>query len=234
MKIAIMQPYLFPYLGYFQLISAVDKFVIFDDVNYIKQGWINRNRLLNGCADQMFTVPIAKASSFTLIRDTQIDWSRYDAWRIKFLKTLEYQYSRAPFFADTFTLVSGILQSPGATIGDLARDSIDRCCEHLAIDSDIVPTSSVYGNSSLKSAVRIRDICGRSGADIYVNLPGGRGLYEREDFARDGLELRFLRTRIRDYVQFECDFVPGLSIIDVMMFNAPETVRQFASEFDLD
>ena len=168
-----MQPYLFPYIGYFQLVSAADKFVIYDDVNYIKQGWINRNRVLNGCSDQMFSVPLDKASSFKLISETQISPDRYDDWRIKFLRTLQSQYSKAPQFEGTFGLVSDILQEPGDSISDLARTSIVRCCEYLSIDTPVVRTSAEYGNDSLKAAARIKDICRQEGAYVYVNPPGG-------------------------------------------------------------
>lgn len=225
MKLAVMQPYFFPYLGYFQLLHAVDKFVSFDDVNFIKKGWINRNYILLRCQPHRITVPLSQASQFKSIAATRV--AAAGLWQANILKTLQQAYARAPFFKPVYALVEDVIKAPSGSLADLALDSIRAVMEYLSLPAKIHPSSSGYGNRSLKGPARILDICRQENATAYYNLPGGEALYERAAFAAAGIELHFIQPGEPRYRQFDCSFVPHLSILDVLMFNAPEKVREF-------
>jgi hypothetical protein len=229
-----MQPYLFPYIGYFQLIRAVDRFIVYDDVTFIKQGWINRNRVLINGAPAFFGVPIKNASSFTLIRDTQIDDDpQHMRWIEKLLKTCDNAYRRAPEFKRVFPLVEQVLSCQTTKVVDLALASVKAVAAFLEIQTSFVESSTVYGNAHLKAEERVLAICGAEGASEYVNLPGGRELYSAAQFASHGVKLSFLQPHAIEYRQFGGHFVASLSIIDVLMFNPVDRVRGFLGAYDL-
>ena len=231
MKTAIMQPYLFPYIGYFQLINAVDKFIIYDDVTFIKQGWINRNRILGNGRAMMFTVPIRSLSSYTLIKDTEI--IEYQKWKKKFLKTLHQYYSKARYFKNTMALIRGILEPEETHIGKLVSLSIKEVCCWAGIETEILESSTIYKNTHLKGQKRILDICVLEGAKQYINTIHGRALYSKEVFKKKWIQLNILKTNAIEYKQFENQFVPDLSIIDVFMFNSMESIKEFLNEYEL-
>jgi hypothetical protein len=226
--LAIMQPYLFPYLGYFQLLAAVDRFVVYDDVTFIKQGWINRNRMLINGEAAFFTVPLAHSSSRVAIRDTRIsDAPQHRNWPEKLMRSFDSAYGRAPEFARTRPVVEGVLARATSRIADLALDSIKSVADRLDIRTAIVGTSSAYGNAHLHGEDRVLAICKAEKASRYINLSGGRALYSRDRFQAEGIELRFIEPRSIEYPQFGGAFVPWLSMVDVLMFNPVERVREF-------
>ena len=228
MTLGIMQPYLFPYIGYFQLLAAVDRFVIYDDVTFIKQGWINRNRMLINGEATFFTVPLAHKSSAVAICETEISTApEHRRWVEKTLKSFDNAYRRAPEFATTYPLLERVFGKATARISELAVDSIRAVAELLDIPTPIVETSSVYSNGHLHGEDRVIAICKAEGADRYVNASGGRELYAHGRFAAEGIDLRFLTPRPIEYPQFGDTFVPWLSIIDVMMFNPVARVREY-------
>ena len=223
-----MQPYLFPYIGYFQLMHAADRFVVYDDVAYIKQGWINRNRMLLDGEAAFFNVPVKHASSFTTIRDTLVDDSVQNRrWAEKLLKTFDQAYRRAPEFARVFPLIEAVLGRPTSRVADLAVASLKAVAGYLDIRTAWVDSSTVYGNAHLKGEERVLAICRVEGATEYVNAAGGRNLYASDRFEAAGVRLRFAQPRPIAYRQFTAPFVPWLSIVDVLMFNRPEKVRQY-------
>jgi hypothetical protein len=225
MKIAIMQPYFFPYLGYFQLLHAVDCFVVYDDVAFIKQGWVNRNRILINGQPSYVTVPLKQASSFRVIRDIEIDDSPQNRqWPARFLKSVDNAYRRAPQFERVFPLIESVFGAGATKVGELARASVRAVAAHLGLDTEWVETSTRYGNSELAGQERVLAICRAEHATEYVNAAGGAELYSREAFARAGITLRFLASSPHEYRQFGAPFVPWLSIIDVLMFNTPDEV----------
>ncbi|HLL13124.1 MAG TPA: WbqC family protein [Rubrivivax sp.] len=223
MKLALMQPYLFPYIGYFQLVAAVDRFVFYDDVNYIKNGWINRNRIANHGTARYFTVPLSDASPFQAINTVRTQPPA--TWRRTLLESLRHQYRRAPHYAAVAALVEDVFGSDSDAIADIARGSVVRCADYIGLATDFVPTSAHYGNHELKASQRVLDICRREAADEYWNLPGGRVLYDSAEFAEHGIALHFVDPIPFSYAQGSHDFVPGLSIIDVLMHNPPSAVR---------
>jgi len=226
MRLAIMQPYFFPYVGYFQLIAAVDRFVVYDDVAFIKNGWINRNRILTSNGPEYFTVPLSEASSFKSIRETRCVAPR--SWREKMLRTLEQAYARAPERAVGMALVCRVLEVAEAeSIRDLAVASVRAVCEFAQLGTAFRDSSASYGNEGLHAMERVLDICRLEGATTYVNVPGGRALYDSASFAARKLELRFLEPSLVPYPQRRAKvFEPGLSVIDLIMNVTQRDVAQ--------
>lgn len=233
MKIAIMQPYFFPYIGYFQLINAVNKFVIYDDVNYIKSGWINRNKILINGKPSLFTLPLSKISSFKLINELKIDRNNYELWKTKFLKKISQAYANALYLNPTFKLINNMLNIKDDHISTINTKSIITISNYLGINTYFVPSSTVYKNSYLKGYDRIIDICKKEKASQYVNPIGGKNLYQKENFAQNNIKLNFLNSKKIVYNQYKNDFLPNLSIIDVMMFNSKDTISVFLNEYEL-
>jgi hypothetical protein len=219
--LGIMQPYLFPYIGYFQLINAVDKFILYDDVNFITRGWINRNKILIDGKAYLFTIPLSGASQNKLINE--INLVEDGKWKLKFFKTIEINYKKAPFFETVSPLIHEIIESPFQKIAELIVYSLKLINEYLGIKTLIV-SSSVYKNIQLKGQTRILDICRRENADKYINLIGGMELYSQEAFKENNIELSFIKPLSFQYNQFNMEFVPWLSIIDILMFNSVVTI----------
>lgn len=233
MTIGIMQPYLFPYLGYFQNIAAVDQFVLYNDVNFIRQGWINRNRILVDNREFLFTVPLEEISSFKLICDSKVNQALYPTWKLKFLRTLQMSYSKAPNFEEVFPIVESVLEDDGQTIDKLAGKSISSVCEYLSIGTTLVDSKNRFGNEQLSAEARVIDICQKLDARKYVNAIGGQELYSKKEFSAKGIDLNFIKMRPVEYEQFSKQFIPGLSIIDVLMFNDVNTVQGMLRQYDL-
>jgi hypothetical protein len=231
MKIAIMQPYLFPYIGYFQLINAADKFVILDDVNFINRGWINRNRILVQDKAHLFTVPLREVSQNKLIKDLQI--SEQNNWKAKFTKTIEMNYRKAPFFDDIYNVLKDIIDSNKTLLNSFILYSILKINDYLGIKTPIVDTSSIYENQSLKGEERIIDICLKEKAKIYINPIGGKDIYSKDKFLSKGISLHFLKPEFVTYKQFDNEFVPWLSIVDVLMFNSRAKVKNMLNDYTL-
>jgi len=226
MRLAIMQPYFFPYLGYFQLIASVDRFVVYDDVAFIKNGWINRNRILAASGVEYFTVPLSGASSFRSIRDTCS--APPGGWREKMLRTLTQVYARAPEREAGLAIVHRVLQAAdGGSVRDLAVSSMREICAYADLPASWQESSSAYGNAELTGVRRVIDICHREKATTYVNLPGGRSLYDPAVFAGNGLALGFLIPAVEPYQQSRAkEFIPGLSVLDLVMSVPRDEVRR--------
>lgn len=231
MKLAIMQPYFLPYIGYFQLMAAVDKFVVLDDVNYINRGWVNRNRLLLNGVAHTFTVPLRGASQNRLICEIELDDAQ--GWREKLLRTLRQAYRRAPCYVQASALLESIINYPSVRLDELLLNSIREVACYLSLEVEIVASSRIYLNTHLKGQERILDICREEQASIYINPIGGVDLYDRANFLEQGTQLYFLRSRPISYSQGKGEHVPWLSILDVLMFNEPSAVRRLLTEKDL-
>lgn len=229
-KIAIMQPYFFPYLGYWQLISAVDTFVLYDDVNYIKGGWINRNNILINAAPYMITLPLLKSSSFSLINEIYVT----DNKRIKdkLIRTIENVYSKAPYYDCIIKNIKEILYFDGI-ISELIMQSILWIKEYLSIDTKIIKSSDLKKNNDLKGQDKVISIVKLLQGAQYINAIGGMELYDRKTFEENGIDLKFIKMNDIRYKQFDNEFVPNLSIIDVMMFNSPEKIREMLDDYQL-
>lgn len=229
MKIAVMQPYFFPYIGYFQLISAVDKFVFYDDVNFIKNGWINRNRIIVNNETVYLTVQLRGASPNKKINEVQFTDNRK-----KLLKTVHMAYRRAPFYNDVFPLIEQCMNFETNKINELAMFSILKVMEFLSLKTKLEISSVKYAKySSLSRVDRLKMICNSNGANEYINSVGGESLYQKNDFEKSNIKLYFLHPIITEYSQFSKSFFPNLSIIDVLMFNSAESVLKMLSKYEL-
>jgi len=226
--VGIMQPYLFPYLGYWQLMGAVDQYVIYDDVQFIKGGWINRNNILIGGNKTLFTIALKDASPNKLINEIEV----HDNCE-KFLKTLAMAYSRAPYKDEVMRLLTDICNYPDRNLGRFIGNSIMKIAEYLQFDTQFVYSSDLQKDVTLRAQDKVIAIIKELGGERYLNAIGGQSLYSREDFAANGLELKFVKSTLLPYRQLGGEFVPGLSIIDVMMFNSGEELQALLKSYEL-
>lgn len=227
-NVAIMQPYVFPYIGYFHLIEASSMFIFYDDVNYIKRGWINRNRILYNGGAHLFTIPVSKASQNKLICETSPAIDK--RWKDKFYKQITHTYRKAPFFTNVFELISSLFEKHFANIADLAIESIVSVYEYLSISVNYTRSSICSPHTKgLCKADRLIQITKELGYRRYLNAQGGMSLYERDYFLSQGVILSFLKSKPISYGQYSKDFIPWLSIIDVLMFNDKERTLDFLS-----
>ncbi|MGA4494154.1 WbqC family protein [Vreelandella venusta] len=228
MKLGVMQPYLFPYIGYFQLIYAADLFLIYDDVAYIKQGHINRNCILSPNGAARFTIPVPGASSNKLI--SELAFSEDTA---KVLRTIEQSYSKAPHFEEVFPMIRGALELDDRSIASVCQKSFEDIFSYLGLEKQFKKTSELDYDRSATARDRLMALCQQFGADCYINAPGGRKLYAKQDFAEKGVDLKFVDSLPVEYSQGNAEFVPNLSIIDVLMHCSPEEVWRLLGCYEL-
>lgn len=226
-----MQPYLFPYIGYFQLINAVDKFIFLDDVNYIKKGWINRNKILLSGQEYLFTIPIEKMSQNKKINEIKISHSTN--WQTKFLTSLMHAYKNAPFYKEVIPLIEFLLKKKHDNLSTMIIESVGIINAYLNINTIIEETSSKYNTSNLKAQSKIIEICQQEKAKIYLNPIGGIELYQQQVFLENDIQLKFLKPNAIEYKQYNKAFISGLSIIDVLMFNSSESISSMLNQFTL-
>ncbi|HRL93830.1 MAG TPA: WbqC family protein [Pseudomonas sp.] len=228
MRGAIMQPYFFPYIGYYQLAYAVQKFVFLDDVAFIKQGYINRNSILLGGRSHEFSLPVAKASSFRAIND-----HRYIKEYSKFFKMLEQNYRKAPYFNAAMQLVESVMNEEEDNVSVKNAHSIKAVFSYLDIDRDFLFSSELPRREGLKGQGRILDLCDRLELTEYINSIGGQALYSKDDFSAVGVELHFLKSQPRPYMQGSNEFIPNLSMIDVLMYCDKDSIRDQLASYAL-
>lgn len=230
MKIGIMQPYFFPYIGYWQLINCVDNYVIYDDVNYIKGGWINRNNIALNGNKHLITLPLVNSSSFKPI--CEIEVTKDEIAKNKILKTIENAYRNAPYFNEVMPMIASII-AENSTISYLNYCAIKTIADYLNIDTKLILSSDMDKNSMLKGEEKVIDICKRLGATKYINAIGGVELYNKERFRQDDLTLQFLRTKDICYRQLSQEFIPNLSIIDIMMCCSVDKIQDLLNGYEL-
>lgn len=232
MKVGVMQPYFVPYIGYWQLINVVDKYVIYDDVNFIKRGWINRNQILINGTPCFFNIPMLGMSQNKLINQIEVnhDKNMLD----KNIRTIQENYRRAPFYNEVYPMIEKILNCKEKNIAGYIINSLYLICDYLDIKTELIVSSTMKKDNTLKGQSKILDICQRLGATEYYNAIGGKELYSREEFTNKGIQLYFLKSKELTYEQFGADFVRNLSVIDVLMFNSCDKVKQYLNDFDLE
>lgn len=226
MKLAIMQPYLFPYLGYFQLIRAVDSFVVYDDVNYIKGGWINRNYILAKGVKQLITLPLQGASPNKLINQVEV------GGRHKILESIRHSYAKAPHFDTVYPILEDILSNKEKNLAKFLDHQLRRICEYLGLSPQWHISSRLIKDNELRGQDKVLSICKLLNASHYVNVPGGRTLYDRNSFNARGLQLSFIQPNAIRYHQLGSGFTSNLSIVDVMMFNDTEECSKLLKAYD--
>jgi hypothetical protein len=225
MRLAIMQPYFLPYIGYFQLMSAVDKLVLLDDVNFINRGWINRNRIALNGEPHWLTLPLKKASQNRLINEIEI--LDEPLWKKKMMRTVEASYRSAPFANQVLPLFANMLEDARGSLSAFLFRHLQKIADYVGLDSRIEATSAIYPKEARAGQDRILDICQREGATDYVNLPGGRELYDTEFFAGSGIQLLFLEPNLQSLnLRHGGDEGPAFSILDLLMLNPPASIRE--------
>lgn len=223
-----MQPYFMPYIGYFQTMAAVDTYVVYDDVQYIKGGWVSHNYLLIGGKKQMFTIQLKGASPNKLFNEVEIG----DNFK-KLTHMLQLNYCKAPFFAEVMPVLQEIFNCEDRNLARFLWNSYRKLFEYLEIDTNIILSSTIEKDNSLRGKDKVLTICKVLGADTYLNAIGGRELYDKAEFAANGVDLHFVKTDDIRYQQFGPDFEPGLSIIDVLMFNGKEGTKELLKKYTL-
>ncbi|MEL7146192.1 MAG: WbqC family protein [Bacteroidota bacterium] len=246
MKIGIMQPYFFPYIGYFQLISSVDKFLIYEHISFRKRSWITRNRILNkGNGDTEFiTVPVKSASSFKKISEITIDEEK--AWRKKILNSVYSNYNRAWHFDEVFPFFEHLFYMEAHNLHEFNALTTKKICDLLEISTTItyehedcltleesLPHMAEENGLEVKTQ-RIIELCKKEKADTYVNPPGGRELYDKQQFATHDVYLKFLVGDAVEYKQFNFEHEPYLSMIDVLMHNGITKTKEFVNSYHID
>lgn len=230
MKLGIMQPYFFPYLGYWQLLNAVDKYVLYDNIQYTKKGWFNRNRFLQNGKDVLFTIPLKKDSDYLNVINREIS-ENFD--KKKLLSQFQNAYSKAPYLKDTMQIIESIINYNEDNLFYYLYNSILIVKNYLNISTPIIISSSIDCNHQLKGQNKVLEICKSMKTNIYINAIGGQDLYEKDVFKQEGIELKFLKMNEIKYKQFSNEFIPNLSIIDVMMFNSPEKIKEMLDDYEL-
>lgn len=237
MKLGIMQPYLFPYIGYFQLMNYVDKWIVFNDIQFIDKGWINRNRILHPDINkqwQYLTIPLAGKKQFDKITDISLKPS--EEWRETILGKLSIYKKKAPFFHRTSEFVADCLMSTESNLSNFVSDVLIKTATHLSIQTPIyIQTQMDLDLLEITHpgewALRISE---KMGADEYINPHSGYEIFEEKDFEKSGIKLNFIKPRLTPYIQRRTGFVAGLSIIDVMMWNSEEEIHEMLmNDFDI-
>lgn len=231
MKTAIMQPYFLPYIGYFQLIDSVDIFVIYDNIQYTKKGWINRNRLLINGQDQYFTLPIKKDSDYLNVNERLLS-DEFEKEKVKLINKIKGAYSKAPYFKEVFPLVEEIINYKEENLFEYIYHSIKKMSICLGINTEFIKSSELSINiETYKGKEKVVNICKSLEATHYINPSGGIDLYDVNYFFENGIELSFIKSDYIEYKQFDNVFVPWLSIMDVIMFNDKQIIKEYLSKY---
>lgn len=225
-----MQPYFFPYIGYWQLIVAVDVFVIYDNIQYTKKGWFNRNRFLQNGKDAMFSIPLKKDSDYLNVDERFIS-PEFD--KRKLIAQFRNAYAKAPYLKEAMPLIEKIINFDEENLFKYIYNSVTKICNYLDIDTKIIISSTLDINKELKAEEKVLALCKSTGASTYINAIGGIELYDKGEFKSKGIELNFIKSKPIEYKQLNNEFVPWLSIVDVLMFNSKDEVRKMIEEYEL-
>lgn len=232
-SIGIMQPYFLPYLGYFALIKHTDSWVVFDTVQYIDKGWMNRNRILSQSKEGIvyITVPVKKKSRDMLIKDTCIDDTQ--KWRQKIKGQITFYKKKAPYYYKVNNLINEILSFDTNKLSELNVYALEKICNYLDIDFKYTVFShDTMGIDEVSSPDEwALEITKSMGANTYINPPGGKSFFDNEKYKKEKIDLKFLTLNLKEYNTFSDTFIPGLSIIDVMMFNHPEEITELLNDY---
>ena len=227
-----MQPYFFPYIGYFQLINSVDEFILYDNIEYTKKGWINRNRILCEGKERLITLPLKKNSDYLKVVERELS----ESWvkdKNKMLNVIKSSYNKSPYFSETSDLIFQCLNNSENNLFKFIYNSIISINGYLDIKTRIIVSSSINVDHTLKSQDKVLSLCKAQNADVYINSIGGVELYDKGIFKQNGIELKFIKSNPIQYKQFNNEFVPWLSIIDVLMFNSKDEIKKYINNYKL-
>ena len=232
MTLAIMQPYLFPYIGYWQLINAVDTFVVYDNIQFSKSGWFHRNNILLNGNKTLFSIPLKKDSDYLDVRDRFVS-DQAQKQINKILAQIENSYRKAPYFNDIFPLIKNIFLYDEKNMFKYIYNSIIQICEYLDMETEIVISSTIDIDDNLKSQEKVITLNKALDSTQYINPIGGIELYEINAFQKENIQLNFLESEVPEYKQFNDEFTPYLSVIDILMFNSKEDVKSMLKKYKL-
>lgn len=229
MRLAIMQPYYFPYLGYFQLMAAVDLFVILDDVQFIKSGWIHRNHILLDATTKPIQMPVEHMSQHRLINEHErvLDAKQQHAQ----LRLIRHAYQHAPYFQDVMPMIERIMIDEERNVALHLGRLLTEIRDYIGCETELVYSSTLHNDKRLKREQLVLSICHHLGATHYVNAINGQTLYDKARFEAEGIRLDFIQMDPIEYPQFETPFTPNLSMIDVLMFNSKSEVRELLAAY---
>ncbi|KKG09284.1 WbqC family protein [Methanosarcina sp. 2.H.A.1B.4] len=233
MKIGIMQPYFLPYIGYWQLLNTVDKFVVYDNIQFTTKSWIRRNRILQNAKDTLFTIPLKSDSDYLDIRERFISDQYFDKDAGKLIRKIKDTYRKAPYFNEAMPIIEKCFIYQEKNLFTFIFNSIQKISEYLGITTEIIVSSQIEMDHSLKSQERVIEIGRNLSATIYINPIGGLELYDSKSFESNGIDLKFIKSKNCEYKQFDNEFVPNLSIIDVMMFNSNDEIKKMLNMYEL-
>lgn len=225
-----MQPYFFPYLGYFQLMNLVDTYVVYDDVCYIKGGYVNRNWLLANGKKQQINLVLSGASPNLLFKEIEV--SSASLWRKKLLTTIHNAYIKAPYFEQVLPIIKEVINNPEPALSLYLLHSFEVIAEYLSINTKFVLSSSIPKDNMLKGQDKVLAMCKELKCSTYINAIGGQSLYSNNDFLKNNIKLDFIKMGDIKYKQFNNEFIPFLSIIDVLMFNSKEQVKGMLKQYE--
>ena len=233
MKLGMMQPYFYPYIGYWQLMSCVDEYIIYDDVNYIKGGWINRNRIKINDEPAYFGISVKKASQNRKINEHEIFMPDSDKERL--LMKVRMAYAKAPYFKDVYELFENTVYCERTNLAEYLKYLNIKTAEYMGITTKIYSATELGFDHTTRAQARIIDICRLRGASEYINAIGGKELYDKQLFGENGIKLSFLKmdTGII-YPQGKGRFIPSLSILDVLMFNSKEETQALLNRYSIE
>lgn len=226
-----MQPYFLPYIGYWQLLGAVDAFVVYDNIKYTKKGWINRNRFLLNGKEALFSLPLRKDSDFLDVNQRNLaeSFNREDL-----INRFREAYRKAPEYSAFMPVLEDIIRCPSSNLFDYIRYSIETVCSYLELKTPVIVSSSIDCDHSLKSTERVQAICKALGADTYINPIGGSFLYSKTDFEAKGIKLMFLQSEIAEYREGGLEVYPWLSIVNTLMsVNRDSYIQRILNKYEL-
>lgn len=254
MKLAIMQPYFFPYLGYFQAIAAVDKYILYENLNYITEGWMSRNRILVKNQNEIYIKANVQSKSSNK-KISEIELVQNDFWKKKLIKSIDLNYRGSEFFDEIFPIVCKLILTEQKFLYEYNAQIIKEICLYLNISTQIVSNNVNYEmmerelnkidckdystfnylskTKPIKKVARVIEMCRIENADVFINAIGGKELYDKNEFKEYGIELFFIETKSYYYKQFSESFFPHLSIIDVLMHNGKEGTKKLLTNYNL-
>ncbi|MDB3905670.1 WbqC family protein [Crocinitomicaceae bacterium] len=235
MKIAIMQPYFLPYVGYFSLVKASDLWIVFDSVQFIRHGWIERNRILNPNGEwQYIKVPLIKKKRGTKINDMEIRTT--EKWKSKILSQL-ICYKKAPFYIEIIKFLEEAFNEEFDSIVEQNVHLLKNICSYLKIDFNF----EIYSDKIYSIEDKINgpgdwafEITKFHNANHYINPIDGEDLFDKAKFKSCDIQLSFLQNNLMPYPQFQNHFTSGLSIIDVLMFNDPIKTNEIIDSYKIN
>ena len=232
MNLAIMQPYFMPYIGYFQLLNAVDVFVVYDNIQFTKKGWFHRNRILANGKDKMFSTPLKKDSDYLNVSQRYLA-DNFDKEKNRILRRITQSYLKAPYYKKVMPIIEKCFEKGTGNLFEFIYNSLKHIAQFLEIKTQMIISSKVSIDHSLKSQAKVIAFCKELGADSYINPVGGKSLYDVNAFKKEGVDLKFLQSNFFEYKQLGNDFVPWLSIVDVMMFNSIFKIQKYLNQYSL-